>query len=115
MFGEKKYDYRPIDMSNPFPKSLGKIENMPSNWQLFMSKEDLINKYMNRENIEYIGNLTVEDIRAIKQKSNATPYKYFDLKSITPEGKSSLLDTFNGVTREENNYNNLGKCEKDCW
>ena len=44
MFGEKKYDYRPIDMSNPFPKSLGKIENMPSNWQLFMSKEDLINK-----------------------------------------------------------------------
>ena len=115
MFGEKKYDYRPIDMSNPFPKSLGKIENMPSNWQLFMSKEDLINKYMNRENIEYIGNLTVEDIRAIKQKSNATPYKYSNLKSITPEGKSSLLDTFNGVTREENNYNNLGKCEKDCW
>ncbi len=115
MFGEKKYDYRPIDMSNPFPKSLGKIENMPSNWQLFMSKEDLINKYMNRENIEYIGNLTVEDIRAIKQKSNATPYKYSNLKSISPEGKSSLLDTFNGVTREENNYNNLGKCEKDCW
>lgn len=115
MFGEKKYDYRPIDMSNPFPKSLGKIENMPSNWQLFMSKEDLINKYMNRENVEYIGNLTVEDIRAIKQKSNATPYKYSNLKSITPEGKSSLLDTFNGVTREENNYNNLGKCEKDCW
>lgn len=113
--GGKKYDYRPIDMSNPFPKSSGKIEKMPSNWQLFMSKSDLVNKYMNRENVEYIGNLTLEDITAIKQKSNATPYKYSDLKSITPEGKSSLLDTFNGVTREENNYNNLGKCEKDCW
>lgn len=109
----RKYDYRPIDMSNPFPNASG-IGTIPSNWQLFMSKQDLINKYMNKNNVEYEVDLTLEDINKIKQLSNSCEYRYSDLRTISPEGKSSELDDY-GIKIENNNYNELGKCIKDCW
>lgn len=109
----RKYDYRPIDMSNPFPNASG-IGTIPSNWQLFMSKQDLINKYMNKNNVEYEVDLTLEDINKIKQLSNSCEYRYSDLRTISPEGKSNELDDY-GIKIENNNYNELGKCIKDCW
>lgn len=116
MFGnDRKLDYRPIDMSIPFPKAQGQIGNCPSNWQLFMSKNELVQKYMDRDIEEYIGSLSLGDIEKIKQLSNSSVYRYADLRSISLQGKSSLLDSFGIDIKNNNNYNELGKCEKDCW
>ena len=113
-----KFIYRPIDMSDPFPNN----RQPGANWTTFMDEYDSGNNKaqnkMTRNQLEYHSILTQTDITQINSYNTR---KYPDLKTITPEGKSTAITQFGINNLRGNNFNHLGKCtteetgDKKCW
>lgn len=127
LYGANKYIYRPIDMSKPVPET---IENLKTtsvfpkrepglNWIYFMKDINAINSKLNRNTPEYSVTLTNNDIINIKKYNKNSNYDYpaFNGNVISDSGQSKILKEEFGIENlvGVDNYNDLGKCEKDCW
>lgn len=120
LYGNNKFVYRPIDL-RPYNADDKKLSVFPKNkkpslnWEYFWSDNSRVEKEMTREPLEYHGILSQTAINSIK---NYNVYGYSDLKTISRSGKSTILDGL-GIEWVNNKdfveYNELGKCEKDCW
>ncbi len=120
LYGENRFVYRPIDL-RPYNADDKKLSVFPKNkkpslnWEYFWSDNSRVEKEMTREPLEYHGILSQTAINSIK---NYNVYGYSDLKTISHSGKSTILDGL-GIEWVNNKdfveYNELGKCEKDCW
>lgn len=113
--GNFKFIYRPIDMSNPFPKIVNENRQIGKNWETFMSDKNAIEDKMNRkeDNKEYTVMLTPTLITEIKNYNDNKNYTSLD--TIYDSGISDFLKTRNILNMKQDNYNKLGYCTDECW
>lgn len=121
-----KFIYRPIDMANPFPKTVNQNREIGFNWINFMNNEEARTEKLNRADngLEYYAFLDENTIRSIREynnirENNTTGNKYFGLNTINNNGNSRLLldsGELNMVKKSDNvTINNLGECTEECW
>lgn len=113
--GNFKFIYRPIDMSNPFPKIVNENRLIGDNWKTFMSDKKAIESKMNRngDNKEYTVTLTPTLISNIKTYNNNK--NYTSLNTIYDSGRSDFLKDYAIENMKKDNYNKLGYCTDECW
>lgn len=113
--GNFKFIYRPIDMSNPFPKIVNENRLIGDNWKTFMRDKKAIESKMNRKenNKEYTVTLTPTLITEIKNYNDNKNYTSLD--TIYDSGISDFLKDHNILNLKQNNYNKLGYCTEECW
>lgn len=121
LYGDNKFVYRPVDLRpadadakaiSVFPKSNG---DPSENWEWFWENTNVVENKMTRNDLEYHGILSQNTVNSIKKYNG---YGYNDFASLSRSGKSSVLGALGISWQNDINsveYNDLGKCEENCW